>query len=166
MVEDVAHHVLRFANFLADAHGREFAELGVSEGVVGDVVALGEDAAGEIGRGGDALADHEKRGVQAAALELVEDAIGDAGGGAVIEGERDVVFRGRAGVDEFGRRGLGGLCGGGWGGRRRADGVAGDGGDFVEEFLRGGGAGAEDHSGERIAELFEEGAAGDGHGGA
>ena len=63
----------------------------MGEGVVADVVPLGEDAAREIGRGGDIAPDHEEGGVKVALLELVENAVGDAGRRAVVEGERDAV---------------------------------------------------------------------------
>ena len=54
-----------------------------------DLVALGEDPAGQVGVLVDLRADHEERGVGAVRGQHVEDPRGPRRVGAVVEGQRD-----------------------------------------------------------------------------
>jgi hypothetical protein len=61
--------------------------LEVVVGVVADGVSTGEDLAVGVGVFADVVADTEEGGSEAVGVEEVEEAGGDAGMGAVVEGE-------------------------------------------------------------------------------
>lgn len=75
--------------FRADGVVAEAAEFGMGPCVVGEFVAVGDDAAHDAWVGDGAGADGEERGADVARLEHVEEARGIGGVGAVIEGHGD-----------------------------------------------------------------------------
>jgi len=94
--------VLAAGELLFDGAVAHWGEAGVGVGVVGDVVALGDKAFGEVGVGVDLGADQEEGGAHIPFFQLVEDAIGHAGGWPVVEREGEFVAEARAGVNEGG----------------------------------------------------------------
>lgn len=101
MIQQFTNGVLRHLDFPIDPLVGQRVELEMIERVVADLVALGQNALRQLGRLGDALANHEKRRVQIALLELVEHDIGHAGRGAVVERDRDALARAGAAADEM-----------------------------------------------------------------
>lgn len=171
--------------FRADGVVAEAAEFGMRPCVVGEFVAVGDDAAHDAWVGDGAGADGEERGADVARLEHVEEARGIGGVGAVIEGHGDErAVDGDAVVTDAGAWGetAGGVVrgliegrsgdAGGCGGALRFDfaGAGGEecerGGERDEERLHGGrGAGADAARGWLGAGLLHEtGEDGDRHG--
>ena len=89
--------------------GRAVAEVRVGEGVVADVVALGDFALHQPRRHLGVRADDEERGRHVLGLEDVEDLRRPLRIGAVIEGQRDLV-RQRAGALDHVRSGQAGVA--------------------------------------------------------
>lgn len=172
--------------FRADGVVAEAAEFGMGPCVVGEFVAVGDDAAHDAWVGDGAGADGEEGGADIARLEHVEEARGIGGVWAVIEGHGDErAVYGDAVVADAGAWGetAGGVVGGlieGWagdacrgGGALRFDiagagGEEGEGGGEGEEKLHGGaGGGGPTRRGEmmgRAGLLHETGEDGEGHG--
>ena len=86
--------------------GRRFAEIRVGEGVIADLVALGEDALDEAGICLAVLADDEERRLDALLLQDVEDLRRPLGARAIVERQRHLVRHPAGAADDIGGRDL------------------------------------------------------------
>ena len=101
-----------FGNFGIEGGGGELGELRVVPAVVGDFVAFVDDAFGDVGILGDAFSNNEEGGLDVALFEHVEEAGGEFGMRAVIEGHgNDGALDIATGVGVLSRSGWCGGCG-------------------------------------------------------
>ena len=99
---------VRLGDLRGEGGWAQFGELRVAPAVVGDFVAFVDDALGDVGILGDAFSNNEEGGLDVALFEYVEEAWGEFGMRAVIEGHgNDGTFDIATGVGVLSRGGCG-----------------------------------------------------------
>src|SRR5260221_6670717 len=148
MMQRFVDDFLRPFDFVGNVLVRKRRQFRVREGVVADLVTLGENAAGQIGRGGNLLANHEKGRGYLTPLEFVENHLRHTRRRTVVERTRPAVAVARTAIMERDLR---------RGGNRGRGGFARSWGDLVQQRLRcRGDSGTYRHSGEGPSERLQK----------